>query len=223
MPKIVWDKTGEHFYETGLDHGVFYSVNKETGAYENGVAWNGLTSVSETPSGAEANPQFADNIKYLNLFSAEEFGATIEAFTYPDKFAECDGSAEIATGVRIGQQPRKPFGLCYRTKIGNDTVGQDYGYKLHMIYNAMASPSERGYTPINDSPEAIAMSWELTTTPVNVDDFNPTALLTVDSTKTDPAKLKALEDILYGTDENAPRMPLPDEIKAIVGAAAVEG
>lgn len=221
MPKIEWDKTGEHLYETGVDRGVFYSVNKETGAYENGVAWNGLTSVNETPSGAEANPQYADNIKYLNLFSAEEFGATIEAFTYPDEFAECDGSAELVKGVRIGQQTRKPFGFCYRTKIGNDVAGQDYGYKLHLVYNAMASPSERSYATINDSPEATAMSWEVTTTPVNVTGFAPTALVTVDSTKTVKEKLAALEVILYGSENAEPRMPLPDEIKTLVGEDAV--
>lgn len=221
MPKIEWDKIGEHLYETGVDRGVFYSVNKETGAYENGVAWNGLTSVNETPSGAEANPQYADNIKYLNLFSAEEFGATIEAFTYPDAFAECDGSAELAKGVRIGQQTRKPFGFCYRTKIGNDVAGQDYGYKLHLIYNAMASPSERSYSSINDSPEATAMSWEITTTPVNVTGFAPTALVTIDSTKTTKEKLAALEAILYGGADAEPRMPLPDEIKTLVGEEAV--
>lgn len=221
MPKIEWDKIGEHLYETGVDRGVFYSVNKETGAYENGVAWNGLTSVNETPSGAEANPQYADNIKYLNLFSAEEFGATIEAFTYPDAFAECDGSAELAKGVRIGQQTRKPFGFCYRTKIGNDVAGQDYGYKLHLIYNAMASPSERSYSSINDSPEATAMSWEITTTPVNVTGFAPTALVTIDSTKTTKEKLTALEVILYGDATTEPRMPLPDEIKTLVGEEAV--
>lgn len=221
MAKIEWDKTGEHLYETGLDRGVFYSINKDTGKYENGVAWNGLTSVNETPSGAEANPQYADNIKYLNLFSAEEFGATVEAFTYPDEFAECDGSAEIATGVRIGQQTRKPFGFCYRTKVGNDVAGQDYGYKLHLVYGAMASPSERSYSTINDSPEATAMSWEITTTPVNVTGFAPTALLTVDSTKTSKEKMAALEAILYGSETDEPRMPLPDEVKTLVGNEAV--
>lgn len=219
MPKIIWDEVGKHLYETGVDRGVFYSVDAQ-GAYTNGEAWNGLTSVNETPSGAEANPQYADNIKYLNLFSAEEFGATIEAFTYPDGFAKCDGSAELAKGVMIGQQTRKPFGFCFRTKIGNDVAGQDYGYKLHLVYGAMASPSERSYSTINDSPEATAMSWEVTTTPVNVTGFSPTALVTVDSTKCDPEKLKALEDILYGTDDAEARMPMPDEVKTIVGEAA---
>lgn len=217
MPRIEWDKTGERLYETGVDQGVHYMINPNTAKYEKGVPWNGLTNVNETPSGAEANPQFADNIKYLNLYSAEEFGATIEAFTYPDQFAECDGSAELVPGVTIGLQSRKSFGLSYRTKIGNDIVGQDYGYKLHLVYGAMASPSERSNQTINDSPEATTMSWEITTTPVNVKGFKPTSHLVINSLKFSAEQMKAIEDILYGTDENEARMPLPDEVAEILG------
>ena len=219
MSKIVWDKTGERLYETGVDRGVLY-LQGEGGTYTGGVAWNGLTAVTESPSGAEATPLYADNIKYLNLMSTEEFGATIEAFTYPDEFAECDGSASIATGVFIGQQKRKTFGLCYRTVVGNDTDSNDYGYKLHMIYGALAAPSEKAYATINDSPEAITFSWEVTTTPVAVDGFKPTACVTIDSTKCDETKLAALEAILYGDGEDGPRMPLPDEIATLMGTAA---
>ena len=219
MSKIVWDEVGKRFYETGVKNCVLY-VQDATGKYPRGVAWNGITAVTESPSGAEPTALYADDIKYLSLMSAEEFGATIEAYTYPDEFAECDGSAEIAEGVMIGQQTRKTFGLCYRTVLGNDVINNEYGYKLHFIYGAMASPSEKGYTTINDSPEAITFSWELTTTPVSVNGFKPTASLTIDSTKADPTKLKALENILYGTDAGAegtpeatePRLPLPDEI-----------
>lgn len=223
MSKLAWDKDSERLYETGVSHGVLY-LKDDTGAFSRGVAWNGLTGVTESPSGAEATPLYADNIKYLNLRSAEEFGATVEAYTYPDEFAICDGSAELTEGVVIGQQARKPFGLCYRTVLGNDVKGENYGYKLHLIYNAEAAPSERAYATINDSPEAITFSWELTTTPVNVAGFKATASLTIDSTKVDPEKLKELEDILYGTDAvegddakpaTDPRMPLPDEIAAI--------
>lgn len=216
MSKLVWDKTGERYYETGVNQGVLY-VQDAKGAYENGVAWNGLTAVTESPSGAEANPLYADNIKYLNLISAEEFGATVEAYTYPPEFEACDGSAEIAPGVSIGQQARKAFGMCYRTVLGNDVAGNDYGYKLHMIYGAKAAPSEKGYATINDSPEAITFSWELTTTPVAVAGFKPTACLTIDSTKVDAAKLAALEDILYGSDSEEARLPLPDEIAEMFG------
>lgn len=221
MSKLVWDKTGERLYETGVDHGVLYPV-QTGGVYNKGVAWNGLISVTESPSGAEASPIYADNIKYLNLMSAEEFGATIEAYMYPDEFAECDGSAEIATGVSIGQQSRKTFGLCYRTVIGNDVDSNEHGYKLHMIYGALAAPSEKGYQTINDSPEAITFSWELSTTPVNVEGFKPTASLTIDSTKADPSKLAALEKILYGdtNPETEPRLPLPDEIVTLMSAGA---
>lgn len=199
MSKIIWDAVGAHLYETGVDHGVLY-VMDNTGAYPSGVAWNGLTSVTESPSGAEANKIYADNIKYLNLYSAEEFGATIEAYTYPDEFALCDGSASIANGVMIGQQPRKTFGLCYRTVIGNDVAGESYGYKIHIIYGAMASPSEKAYQTINDSPEAITFSWELNTTPVNVTGNKPTASITIDSVKAGSTKMAAIEAILYGTD-----------------------
>ena len=220
MAKIEWDKTGERLYETGVKNGVLYV--QVDGTYPKGVAWNGLTAVTESPSGAEATPLYADDIKYLNLLSTEEFGATIEAYTYPDEFAECDGSASLATGVMIGQQPRKAFGLCYRTTIGNDTEGNDHGYKLHIIYGALAAPSEKAYATINDSPEAITFSWEVTTTPVNVTGAKPTASITIDSTKADPTKLAALEDILYGKDGepgNEPRLPLPDEIKSLMTAA----
>ena len=218
MAKIEWDKTGERLYETGVKNGVLYV--QVDGTYPKGVAWNGLTAVTESPSGAEATPLYADDIKYLNLLSTEEFGATIEAYTYPDEFAECDGSASLATGVMIGQQPRKAFGLCYRTTIGNDTEGNDHGYKLHIIYGALAAPSEKAYSTINDSPEAITFSWEVTTTPVNVTGAKPTASITIDSTKATPEKLTALEKILYGDAEVEARLPLPDEIKGIFTAGA---
>lgn len=213
MAKIEWDKTGERLYETGVKNGVLYV--QDAGTYPKGVAWNGLTAVTESPSGAEATPLYADDIKYLNLLSTEEFGATIEAYTYPDEFAECDGSASLATGVMIGQQPRKAFGLCYRTTIGNDTEGNDHGYKLHIIYGALAAPSEKAYATINDSPEPITFSWEVTTTPVNVTGAKPTASITIDSTKATPEKLTALEKILYGDAEVEARLPLPDEIKTL--------
>ena len=218
MAKIEWDKTGERLYETGVKNGVLYV--QEAGAYPKGVAWNGLTAVTESPSGAEATPLYADDIKYLNLLSAEEFGATIEAYTYPDEFAECDGSASLADGVMIGQQARKTFGLCYRTAIGNDIDGNDHGYKLHIIYGALAAPTEKAYATINDSPEAITFSWEVTTTPVNVTGAKPTASITIDSTKATPEKLAALEKILYGDAEVEARLPLPDEIKRIFTAGA---
>ena len=218
MAKIEWDKTGERLYETGVKNGVLYV--QVDGTYPKGVAWNGLTAVTESPSGAEATPLYADDIKYLNLLSTEEFGATIEAYTYPDEFAECDGSASLATGVMIGQQPRKAFGLCYRTTIGNDTEGNDHGYKLHIIYGALAAPSEKAYATINDSPEAITFSWEVTTTPVNVTGAKPTASITIDSTKATPEKLADLEKILYGDTEVEARLPLPDEIKQLFTAGA---
>ena len=220
--KIKWDAAGEHLFETGVKNGVLYRQNA-SGVYDEGYAWNGLISISESPSGAEATPLYADDIKYLNLMSAEDFGATIEAYTYPDAFAECDGSASLAKGVTIGQQARKPFGLCYRTTIGNDTDGNDHGYKLHIIYGCLASPSERSYSTINDSPEAITFSWEIKTPPVAVTGAKPTACLTIDSTKVDASKLSSLEVILYGKDPTseggedgvAPRLPLPDEIKTL--------
>lgn len=219
MSKIVWDQTGERLYETGVDHGVLYPI-QEDGTYSMGVPWNGLTGITETPSGAEATALFADNIKYLNLVSAEDFGCTIEAYTYPDEFAECDGSATIATGVNIGQQARKTFGLCYRTIVGNDTESNGHGYKLHLIYGCLASPSERSYATVNDSPEAITFSWEVKSTPVNVTGFKPTACLTIDSTKVPAEKMKKIEEALYGTDSEQPALLLPDEVVAIIGAAA---
>lgn len=215
MAKLVWDKTGERFYETGVEKGVLYP--QVSGAYPNGVAWNGLTAVTESPSGAEATPLYADNIKYLNLMSNEEFGATIEAYTYPDEFAECDGSAELSEGVRVGQQTRKTFGMSYVTRKGNDTEGTDHGYIIHLIYGALAAPSEKAYATINDSPEAITFSWEVSTTPVEVTGMKPTACITIDSTKVDDGKLATLEGKLYGTDEPSgnPTLPLPDEIATI--------
>lgn len=217
MSKIVWDAVGEHIFETGVRNGVLYLQGAE-GTYNKGVAWNGLTSVSESPEGAEATDLYADDIKYLTLMSAENFKATIEAYTYPVEFEECDGSATIAKGVVIGQQPRKPFGLCYRTAIGNDTDGNEHGYKLHIVYGCQASPSEKQYSTINDSPEAITFSWEVNTTPVNVNGKKPTATLIIDSTKADKAKLTALEAILYGSEQAEPRLPMPDEIAALMAA-----
>lgn len=220
--KLQWDKTGERSYETGIDHVVLYP--QVGGAYPKGVAWNGATSVSESPSGAEDTALYADNIKYLTLKSAEEYGMTIEAYTYPDEFEACDGTATLADGVKLGQQSRQNFGLSYRTKIGNDADGQDAGYKLHLVYGCSASPSERQYQTVNDSPEAITFSWEISTTPVNVDGYKPVSLITIDSTKADKDKLAQLEDILYGKDGEDggegtdPRLPLPDEVKTIFAA-----
>ena len=219
MSKIVWDQTGERLYETGVKRGVLY-VQDTGGTYPKGVAWNGLTAVTESPSGAEATPLYADDIKYLNLISTEELGGTIEAYTYPDEFAECDGSASIATGVYIGQQPRKTFGMCYTTTVGNDVDSNAHGYKLHLIYGALASPSEKAYSTINDSPEAITFSWEFSTTPVNVTGFKPTANIVIDSTKATPEKLAALEKILYGDTEVEPRLPLPNEVAQVMTAGA---
>ena len=217
MPKLTWDASGERLYETGVKQGVLYVMNSNV--YGNGVAWNGLTAITESPSGAESTPLYADDIKYLDLRSTEEFGATIEAYTYPDEFAACDGSASLADGVSIGQQARKMFGLCYRTTVGNDTDGTDHGYKLHLIYGATASPSEKAYETINDSPEAITFSWEITTTPVSVTGFKPTASITIDSTKADPTCLAALEEKLYGGESTQPTLPLPDEVKTIMTKA----
>lgn len=222
MSKLTWDQTGERLYETGVKNGVLYPVTS-TGAYGAGVAWNGLTAVTESPSGAEATALYADDIKYLELTSNEEFGCTIEAYTYPDEFAECDGSVEVTDGVKIGQQPRKAFGLCYRTTLGNDTQGNDHGYKLHLVYGCKAAPSEKAYATINDSPEAITFSWEVTTTPVEVSGYKPTAHIEIDSTKfTDTAakaKLAALEVLLYGSDATGgsgsgtePQLPLPSVV-----------
>lgn len=220
MPKLAWDEVGKRFYETGVDHGVLYLPN-DAGKYLNGVVWNGLVSVSESPSGAEANAQYADNIKYLNLYSVEEFGATIEAFTYPEEFEACDGSAEVAKGVYATQQTRKSFGLSYRTLIGNDLKGTDYGYKIHLVYGAMATPSEKSRSTVNESPEAVTFSWELTTTPMDpkVAGFKPTAHIVVDSTKTPPAKLTALEDKLYGTNTLSASLPTPDEVFTLMRGA----
>jgi hypothetical protein len=218
MASLTWDQVGERTFETGVDHGVLY-LPDASGAYEDGVAWNGLTTVTESPSGAESSPQYADNIKYLNLISAEEFGATIEAFTYPDEFAECDGTAVPSPGVTLGQQGRKQFGLCYRTRLGNDTEGTDHGYKLHLVYGAQAAPSEKAYGTINDSPEAISFSWEVTTSPVPVAGYKPTALMTIDSTTVDASDLSDLEDILYGSASVDARLPLPAEVISLFGGA----
>lgn len=211
MAKLVWDAVGEHLYETGVRMGVLYPQSSD-GTYPAGVAWNGLTGVTESPSGADATALYADDIKYLELRAAEEFGGTIEAYTYPDEWAACDGSAVPTNGVVIGQQPRTPFGLCYRTVLGNDTERDDHGYKLHLIYNATASPSERAYQTINDSPDAITFSWEFTTTPVNVTGYKPTACITIDSTKADATKLAALEDMLYGGQNTEATLPAPDTV-----------
>lgn len=215
MSKLVWDETGKRYYETGVRQGVLYPMN-ESGAYPKGVAWNGLTAVTESPSGAEATALYADDIKYLNLMSAEEFGATIEAYTYPDEFAACNGEAELVPGVTIGQQTRQAFGMSYRTVLGNDVDGESHGYKLHLIYGALAAPSEKGYSTINDSPDAITFSWEISTTPVSVDNFKPTASITIDSTKVNAEKLAALEKILYGDTDVEPRLPLPNEVAQIM-------
>lgn len=218
MAKILWDQVGERLYETGVSKGVLY-VRDALGVYPKGVAWNGLTAVTESPSGAEPSPVYADNIKYLNLMSTEEFGATIEAYTYPPEFAACDGSAEIADGVLIGQQSRGVFGLCYRTEIGNDVDGVSHGYKIHLVYGAQASPSEKGYSTINDSPDAITFSWEASTTPVPVPGFKPTASLVIDSTKVGATELAAIEDILYGEEASEARLPLPSEIITLMTPA----
>ncbi len=223
LEKIKWDEIGERIYETGVNQGVLYPRG-EAGTYPLGVAWNGLISISENPSGAEPTPLYADNIKYLNLMSAEEFGATIEAYTYPAEFAACDGSAEISDGVFVGQQSRQVFGLSYKTILGNDTQQDQFGYKLHLVYGALAAPSDKAYSTVNDTPEAITFSWEVTTTPVPVTDFMPTASLTIDSTKVVAAKLAALEAVLYGIDPVgetpgvAARLPLPDEVVTIIEA-----
>jgi hypothetical protein len=214
MPPLVWDTVGERFYETGVDRGVLY-IPDGVGVYSTGYAWNGLTTVTESPSGAEATPLYADNIKYLNLTSAESFGATMEAYTYPDEFAQCDGSAVPEPGVSVGQQVRKPFGLSYRTRVGNDLEGSDHGYKLHLVYGCLAAPSEKAYATINDTPEAISFSWEITTTPVAVTGLNPTALIVVDSREVEPADLTALEDLLYGVALVPAALPLPDAVIAL--------
>ena len=218
MSKLVWDQSGKRLYETGVDHGVLYPI-QTGGVYSKGVAWNGLTAVTESPSGADVNDIYADNMKYLGLVGAEKFGATVEAYTYPDEFAACDGSVELVKGAPIGQQNRKVFGMVYRTVIGNDVDGNEHGYKLHLIYGATAAPSEKAYNTINEDPEAITFSWELSTTPVNVTGHKPTASLTIDSTKADPTKLAELEKILFGDTETEPRLPLPDEIAQLLNVA----
>src|SRR6266540_673928 len=220
MTQLTWDAVGERLYETGADRGVLYIPT--AGAYDLGVAWNGLVSVTESPSGAEATPQYADNIKYLNLISVEEFGGTIEAFTYPDEFAQCDGTATPDPGVSVGQQTRKVFGLCYRSLLGNDTDGTDHGYKLHLVYGALASPSEKAYATVNDSPEAITFSWEFTTTAVPVPNLKPSATLVIDSTLVSAGSLAALEDLLYGTVGGDARLPLPAEVLGIFAGAIIE-
>ena len=216
MPKIKWDQTGERLYETGVSKGVLYPYANN--AYAKGVAWNGLINVSESPEGAEATPLYADNIKYLNLMSAEEFKATIEAYTYPDEFAACNGEASLEEGVSIGQQKRSQFGLSYQTKIGND-VDSELGYKIHLVYGALAAPSEKAYATVNDSPEAITFSWEISTTPVEVPGFKPTASLVIDSTKVDPTKLAEFEKKLYGDETNEATLPLPSEVATLFHAA----
>lgn len=216
MPKIKWDQTGERYYETGVSKGVLYPYANNT--YAKGVAWNGLINVSESPEGAEATPLYADNIKYLNLMSAEEFKATIEAYTYPDEFAACNGEASLEEGVSIGQQKRSQFGLSYQTKIGND-VDSELGYKIHLVYGALAAPSEKAYATVNDSPEAITFSWEISTTPVEVPGFKPTASLVIDSTKVDPTKLAEFEKKLYGDETNEATLPLPSEVATLFHAA----
>lgn len=216
--KLVWDQVGQRLYETGVNKGVLYP--QANGLYPKGVAWNGLTAVTESPSGAEATPLYADNIKYLNLMSAEEFGATIEAYTYPEEFGACNGEAELTEGVSIGQQKRTAFGMSYQTRIGNDVDNNEHGYKIHLIYGALAAPSEKAYATINDSPEAITFSWEVTTTPVEVTGFKPTASLVIDSTKVEESKLKALEEVLYGTADEEARLPLPDEVLTIINGVA---
>lgn len=218
MSKLVWDQFGKRLYETGVDHGVLYPI-QTGGVYSKGVAWNGLTAVTESPSGADVNDIYADNMKYLGLVGAEKFGAKVEAYTYPDEFAECDGSVELVKGATIGQQNRKVFGMVYRTVIGNDVDGNEHGYKLHLIYGATAAPSEKAYNTINEDPEAITFGWDLSTTPVNVTGHKPTASLTIDSTKADPTKLAELEKILFGDTETEPRLPLPDEIAQLLNVA----
>ena len=214
MAPLTWDQVGDRLYEVGVDHGVLY-LPDDAGVYNKGYAWNGLTTVTESPSGAEPSPQYADNIKYLNLISAEEFGCTIEAFTYPEEFGQCDGTAVPAPGVAVGQQGRKMFGLSFRTKVGNDVDGTDHGYKLHLVYGCQAAPSEKAYATINDSPEAISFSWDVTTTPVPVTDYKPTSLIVVDSTVVDSADLTALENLLYGAASVEAALPTPDAVIAL--------
>ena len=221
MAKLAWDETGKRFYETGVDRGVLF-VQDTSGNYTSGVAWNGLTSVSEAPTGAEVTPQYADNIKYLNLTSVEEFGATIEAYTYPEEFEVCDGTASPTSGLALGQQSRRRFGFAYRTRVGNDLVGTDLGYKIHVIYGAYAAPSEKAYATVNDSPEALTFSWEITTNAVEVPGYKPTASLTIDSTKVSSAKMTELVNLLYGTVGVDAQLPLPGEIITLLGQTLTE-
>ena len=220
MAKLIFNNVGERLFETGVKNGVLY-VMGDDGAYENGVVWNGLTAVTESPSGAETTPLYADDVKYVVIYAAEEFGATVEAYTYPEEFEQCDGSAAISEGITIGQQTRKSFGMCYKTSVGNDVQGQDYGYKIHIIYGAKAAPSEKSYSTINDSPEAVTFSWELSTVPVPVEGHNPTATIVIDSTKVSKTLLEGLENMLYGTDTEDPYLPLPREIMVLI--ALMEG
>lgn len=215
---LVWDESGDRLYETGVDHGVIYMRNDD-GTYPKGAAWNGLTKVTESPSGAEATTLWADNLKYINLVSAEDFGCTIECYTYPDEFAACNGEVTVADGVTIGQQARASFGFSYRTKIGNDIKGDDYGYKIHLVYGCYAKPSSKDNSTTDDSPEAVTLSYEVSTTPINVDGMKPTAHLIVDSTKCPPEKLKQVETALYGSSDKAAYLPLPKEIITMVGSA----
>lgn len=215
MTKIKWDAPGERLYETGVDHAVLY--RRTDGEYSTGVAWNGITAITESPSGAEPTALYADNVKYVTLMSAEEFGGTLEAFMWPDEFEECDGTASPVEGVTLGQQPRQPFGLSYRTILGNDVDSNEHGYKLHLVYEALAAPSEKAYATVNDSPEAITFSWEFTTTPVAIEGFKPTAIITINSSTMAKAKLEALEKILYGDEDTDARLPLPDELLTLVG------
>lgn len=217
MARLIWDEVGQRFFETGVKNGVLY-VQDNDGAYKNGVVWNGLTAVTESPSGAEETPLYADDVKYLTLRSAEEFGATVEAYTYPEEFEQCDGSASIADGVTIGQQARRAFGLCYRTSVGNDIQGQNYSYKLHLIYGCTVAPSEKSYSTINDNPEAITFSWELSTVPVPVDGFSPTASLVIDASKVEKGKMQQLEDALFGDETNEAKLLLPNEIMELLKA-----
>ena len=217
MARLIWDEVGQRFFETGVKNGVLY-VQDNDGSYKNGVVWNGLTAVTESPSGAEETPLYADDVKYLTLRSAEEFGATVEAYTYPEEFEQCDGSASIADGVTIGQQARRAFGLCYRTSVGNDIQGQNFSYKLHLIYGCTVAPSEKSYSTINDNPEAITFSWELSTVPVPVEGFNPTASLVIDASKVDEGKMQQLEDALFGAESNEAKLLLPNEIMEMLKA-----
>ena len=217
MARLIWDEVGQRFFETGVKNGVLY-VQDNDGSYKNGVVWNGLTAVTESPSGAEETPLYADDVKYLTLRSAEQFGATIEAYTYPEEFEQCDGSAQIANGVTIGQQARRAFGLCYRTAVGNDIQGQEFSYKLHLLYGCTVAPSEKSYSTINDNPEAITFSWELSTVPVPVDGFSPTASLVIDASKVDEGKMQQLEDALFGDESNEAKLLLPNEIMEMLKA-----